>query len=107
MCLAALPAAQDHLRRPRRRAWHTVGALAEPVGAPRGGAWRDPVGPLCWSPRPRVLAAGRRASPVGEPSLADPYGTGWGGGRLCEVTAFFLRFSWISPGFGSPWQRRF
>lgn len=36
-CLAALPAAQDHRRRPRRRARHTVGALAARVGAPRAG----------------------------------------------------------------------
>lgn len=75
MCLAAPPAAQDHRRRPHRRAWHTVVALARQVECTRGGTWQDPVGPLCWS-RVRVLAAGRRASPVGEPSLADPYGTG-------------------------------
>ena len=75
-------------------------------GCTPGGTWWGPVGPLLWSLRLGVLAAGQRASPVGEPSLADPDGTGWGGRRLCEVTAFFPHFSWISPGLGSPWQRR-
>ena len=98
MCLAAPPAAQDHCRRPHRRAWHTVGALAgRPT--PPGGMWRDPVAPLPRSLRLRVLAAGRQAFPVQEPSLADPDGTGWCGGRLCEVTTFFppflVDFPWI------------
>lgn len=94
MCLAAPPAAQDHRRRPRRRAWHTVGALAR-CPTPQGGVWWDPVVSLPWSPCLRVLAAGRQAFPVQEPSLADPNGTGWCGGRLCEVTNFFP----VSPGF--------
>ena len=98
MCLAAPPAAQDHRRCPRRRAWHTVGALAgRPT--PPGGTWRDPVAPLPRSPRLRVLAAGRQAFPMREPSLAGPDGTGWCGGRLCEVTTLFppflLDFPWI------------
>lgn len=43
---------------------------------PPGGTWQDPVGPLCWSLRvpESWLLVGE--PPVGEPSLADPYGTG-------------------------------
>lgn len=98
MCLAAPPAAQDHCRGPRRRAWHTVGALAG-CPTPQGRTWRDPVVPLPRSPCLGVLAADQQASPVQEPSLADPDGMGWCGGRLSEVTTFFppfhLDFSWI------------